>query len=582
MAKEFIAPSQLDTITAKLDITEIISEYVSLKKTGKNFKALCPFHEEKTPSFIVNPEKQIFHCFGCGIGGNVIKFIMSVEKASFPQAVIIAAKKAGVKINVSGYRPEDEEKQEKLIRVNEFAAECYREALFSTQGKRAMDYLFERNLAEKEISRFSVGFAPNSRDCLSKKAGEKNLDKADFIKAGLLNESGIDIFRNRIMFPIFDFRGRIAGFGGRALDDDTLPKYLNTGENAVFNKGRLLYGFNWAKESVKEKKFVLLVEGYFDVLKLHCNGIENCVAPMGTSMTDAHLHFLKRFTDKILLVFDSDEAGIRASLRNLESVLAKGFETKICLLPVNFDPDNFIDEYGVDAFKKMMGQSRDFIEFVLNVESQRNDVNTPKGKSAVAREILKFISVIPDEIEKTEHVKILAGKLGLKETVLEDCLQDMAKPERVNGEKAEKKPSSPNDSAENLLIEILLSENSFFWNQLAEWKGLLTRRMELVAATSRELLANNVTITPANLISSVDAETGNWISGASLKSGSTLLEDRKQQIFQDCLKKIHKSCICRQVEEMKQKIAEKKDSGISYNEELEKIQNLLFELKKEG
>lgn len=581
MAKEFITSSQLDTITAKLDITEVVSEYVSLKKTGKNFKALCPFHEEKTPSFVVNPEKQIFHCFGCGIGGNAIKFIMTAEKVSFPQAVMLAAKKAGIKINVAGYAPEDDEKREKLIRANEFAAECYKNALFSQQGKRAMDYLFERNFAEKEISRFSLGFAPNSRDCLQKKISEKNLDKADFMKAGLLNESGVDIFRNRIMFPIFDFRGKIAGFGGRALDDETLPKYLNTGENAVFNKSRLLYGFNWAKDAVKQKNFVMLVEGYFDVLKLHSSGIENCAAPMGTSLTDSQLHFLKRFTDKMLLLFDSDEAGIKASLRNLESVLAMGFETKICLLPANFDPDGFIDEYGIDAFKNILGQSKGFLEFVLNAESQRNDINTPRGKSAAARETLKFISVIPDEIEKAEHLKILAEKLGLKESMLENYLGDMERAKREPAAIPEKKPPAVNDSAENMLIGLLLSENGF-WNQLAEWKGMLTQRMELVAATSRQLLANNVTITPANLINNVDAETGNWISGASLKSSSPLLEDRKQQIFRDCLNKIHKSCICRQVEEIKRAIAAKKDSGIPYNEELEKIQTLLFELKKDG
>ncbi len=580
MAKEFIAPSQLDTITAKLDIAEIISEYVSLKKTGKNFKALCPFHEEKTPSFIVNPEKQIFHCFGCGIGGNVIKFIMTAEKVSFPQAVTIAAKKAGIRINIAGYCPEDEENRERLIRANEFAAQCYREALFSQQGKRAMDYLFERNLTEKEIKKFSLGFAPNSRNCLLNKTGERKPDKSDFVKAGLLNESGADIFRNRIMFPIFDFRGRVAGFGGRAIDDEVQPKYLNTGETPVFNKGRLLYGFNWARESVKEQNFVILVEGYFDVLKLHCNGIKNCAAPMGTSLSDGHLQFLRRFTEKMLLVFDSDEAGIRASLRNLESVLAKGFETKICLLPVNFDPDNFIDQYGADAFRKMLGQSKDFLEFVLSVASQKNNVSTPKGKSAAAREALKFISVIPDEIERTEHVKILAGRLDIKEAVLEGYLRDVAKPRRDTAAPREKSKSSQNDLAENLLMEILLSENSF-WSQLVEWKGMLTRRMELVAATSRELLAKNVSITPANLISGVDAETGNWISHTSLKSGSVMLE-KKEQIFQDCLMKIHRSCISRQVEEMKRKIAEKQENGIPYNEELEKIQNLLYELKKES
>jgi DNA primase len=580
MAKEFVSSSQLDTIIDKLDIVEVISEYIALKKSGKNFKGLCPFHEEKTPSFVVNPEKQIFHCFGCGIGGNVIKFIMAIEDLSFPEAVISAARKAGVKVDISGYKPADEEKKTKLIRANESAAKFYKEALFSPQGKMAMDYFFERNLTEKEISQFSLGFAPNYRDYLSKKISENNLNREDFLSAGLLNENGVDVFRHRIMFPIFDFRGNITGFGGRALDDTVLPKYLNTGENAVFNKSRLLYGLNWAKDAIREKKFVLLVEGYFDVLKLHSNGIENCVAPMGTSLTDAHLYFLKRFTDKILLVFDSDEAGIQASLRNLDSVLSKGFEAKICILPVNFDPDRLVDEYGIDTFKKLMGESKNFLDFVFNVESKKNDINTPKGKSVVAKEILRFISVISDEIEKYEYMKILADKLGLKENILMGYLQDMRKIERTRGDEVQKKTVSPNDSAENLLIKILLSESNF-WSQLMEWKGLLTKRIKLVATTSKELIANNINITPANLISNVDTETGNWISEVTVKPGPPLIEDRKQQIFQDCLKKIHRSCVYRQVNEMKQRIAEKKNNGTPYNEELIKMQSLLFELKKD-
>ncbi|MBN1445557.1 MAG: DNA primase [Candidatus Omnitrophica bacterium] len=579
MAKGFISSSQLDNITAKLDIAEVISEYVALKKSGKNFKALCPFHEEKTPSFVVNPEKQIFHCFGCGIGGNAIKFLMLVENISFPQAAALAAKKAGISIDISGYRPEDEEKQEKLIKANEFASQCYQEALFSQQGKRAAEYLSGRNLTEKEISRFSIGFAPNMRDCLLKKISEEKLDKDSFIKAGLINGEGTsDVFRNRIMFPIFDFRGKITGFGGRALDDEHMPKYLNTGENAVFSKGKLLYGLNWAKQAVKEKDFVFIVEGYFDVIRMHINGIENCVAPMGTSLTDMHLRFLKRFTEKILLVFDSDEAGIRASLRNLESVVSKGFETKISMLPAGFDPDRFIDEYGIDAFRKMMEKSVDFLDFVLSIESQRHDINTPKGKSSVAREIMRIISAIPDEIEKTEYIKILSKKLGLKESVIENYLHYTAQ-EPGSSIKPENKISSPDTYAESLLLEILLSGGEY-WTPFLEWNGYLSRRMEIVARTSKELLMNNIDITPANLISNVDEDTGRWISGTSLKE--TVRENgRKQQIFQDCLKKIHKSCISRQVDEIKKTINEKKDTGIPYNDEVEKIQGLLFELKKE-
>jgi len=577
MVKEFISSSQLDNITAKLDIAEVISEYVSLKKSGKNFKALCPFHEEKTPSFIVNREKQIFHCFGCGIGGNVIKFLMLVENLPFPQAAAMAAGKAGIKIDLSGYRPADEEKRERLVGANEFAARCYREALLSQQGKRAAEYLSGRNITDSEINRFGIGFAPNSRDFLLKKTVENKLDRDDFVRAGLVNTEGADSFRNRVMFPIFDFQGKIAGFGGRALDDEHLPKYLNTGENAVFSKGRLLYGLNWAKSAVKEKNFVLIVEGYFDVLRMHMNGIENCVAPMGTSLTDIHLRLLRRFTEKILLVFDSDEAGIKASLRNLENVLRKGFETKICLLPAGFDPDKFVDEYGMDAFKKVMGKSVDFLDFVLAVESRRNDVNTPKGKSSIAREAMKLISLIPDGIEKSEYIRILSRKIDLKESLIESYMPDTR--ETADVPETEKKSFSPNAHAENLLLEILLSGNDY-WEPFLEWEGYLSQRMEIVSQTSKELLKNNIEITPANLISNVDEDTGRWISWTSLKENFPDVE-KKQQIFQDCLRKIHKSCICRQVDDIKKRISEKKDTGVPYNEEVEKIQDLLIELKKE-
>jgi DNA primase len=291
-----------------------------------------------------------------------------------------------------------------------------------------------------------------------------------------------------------------------------------------------------------------------------------------------HLRFLKRFTEKILLVFDSDEAGIKASLRNLESVVSKGFETKISMLPAGFDPDNFIDEYGIDAFRKMMEKSVDFLDFILSIESQRHDINTPKGKSSIAREIMRIISAIPDQIEKTEYIKILARKIGLKESVIESYIPDTEQ-KNAYSTKPENKISSPDIHAENLLLEILLSGGDY-WTPFLAWDGYLSRRMEIVAQTSKELLRNNIDITPANLISNVDEETGRWISGMSLKENDGK-DDRKQQIFQDCLKKIHKFCISRQVDEIKKKINEKKDTGISYNDEVEKIQGLLFELKKE-
>ncbi|HPP29659.1 MAG TPA: DNA primase, partial [bacterium] len=543
MGKWTFSSTQLEEIISKIDIVEVISEYLKLKKTGRNFKALCPFHQEKTPSFIVNPEKQIFHCFGCGEGGNVIRFLMKMDNISFPKAVALAAKKAGVKITLS--ESNDDVKEDKIFKANEFASECYKEILFSSQGNRAMDYLTGRNLTEKDIKNFHLGFAPGVKNYLVKKILEKKLDKEPFINAGLINRDGeADTFRNRIIFPIFDIQGRITGFGGRAMDDEQQPKYLNTGENEVFSKGKLLYGIYQAKTSIKENQFVFLVEGYFDVIKLHINGITNTVAPMGTALTDEHLRFLKRFTEKILLAFDSDEAGINASLRNLESILKMGFETKVCLLPVNFDPDRFIDEYGIEPFKKLMGQAMDFLDFALNIGSMKYDINTPRGKSSVAKEIAGLISLIPDEIERFEYVKSLSTKLNLDENILRRYIDSKKQSSKNEILRQEVKKEPPYSYAENLLMEIILSEDAY-WQQFLEWNGRLTKKLEAVAITSRELLNNNVEITPANLINHLDEETGMWLSGAFMKATLTekkLEKEKKLQIFQDCLKKIHKYC----------------------------------------
>ncbi|MGI6595657.1 MAG: DNA primase [Candidatus Ratteibacteria bacterium] len=583
MGKAIFSSSQLEEIISKLNIVEVISEYLSLKKTGRNFKALCPFHQEKTPSFVVNLEKQIFHCFGCGEGGNVIKFLMKIDNLSFPQAVATAAKKAGVKISFSEYASNREE--DKFFEANAFASKYYEDALFSSQGGRAINYLTERNFTEKEIKHFHIGFAPGVKNYISKKITEKNLDKKPFINAGLIYKEGeTDTFRNRIIFPIVDLQGRITGFGGRALDDEQQPKYLNTSENTVFSKGRLLYGLHQAKTAIKDKQFVAIVEGYFDVIKLHMNGIDNVVAPMGTSLTNEHMRFLKRFTERILLIFDSDKAGLNAALRNLENILGAGFETKVCILPINFDPDRLIDEYGIEAFKKALGQAMDFIDFAIGIYSKQYEISTPKGKSSIARKIIELISIIPDEIEKHEHIKSLSLKLNLEENLLKRYLTTGKREDKksvVPPNQIKREPSYNN--AENLLAEIILSENNY-WQQFLNWDGKLTKKLETLAITSRELLNNKVEITPVNLISHLDEATGTWLSETLMKTTLTernLEEGKKQQIFQDCLMKIHRYCLSVELEDTKKKMSEKKDMGVPYNQEMEIIQNILFEMKKE-
>ncbi|HNS32625.1 MAG TPA: DNA primase [bacterium] len=584
--KETISVNSISKITENLDIVKVVSDYLNLKKAGKNFKALCPFHEEKTPSFVVNPEKQIFHCFGCGVGGDAIKFLMSIENINFPQAVALAAEKAGVRVALGRYSPRDSEEAERIYRANEFASAAYQSILFSDDGKTALEYLLERNLKEADIKSFSIGLAPGRMDELAKRAREAKLDMGDFVKAGLVKDGGkTDVFRNRIIFPIFDSKGKIAGFGGRALDEKQMPKYLNTGENPVFNKGKILYGMNWASGSIKEKGFALLVEGYFDVIKLHMNGVKNAIAPMGTSLTGAQLGFLKRFTDNVLLLFDSDQAGIKASLRNLEVVLNKGFETKLCLLPAGFDPDKFIDDYGINPFIGVINKSRNFLEFSLDIYSQQYGTDTPKGKSSVAREVMKYIELLPDEIEKSEYRKILAGKLDIKEETLSQYSDSGRKEERQDVQNDVDSKVRSRDSAESLLVEIMLSDQQC-WKQLLDWKGEVTPRINLIAKVSKELLSKNVQLTPSNLITGITGldAPGNmngWVSELALRDTSSIEEERKQLIFQDCLKKIHKLCICEQLDCVKKEMNAKKGNGLQYGDELEAVQRLLFELKKE-
>lgn len=582
--KEPISVNSIHKITENLDIVNVVSEYLNLKKAGKNFKCLCPFHEEKTPSFIVNPEKQIFHCFGCGAGGDAINFLMKIENLPFPQAVMLASEKAGIPVKLGGYSHKDSEAAQNIYGANEFALKAYRSMLLSDAGRIALDYLYERSLGESDIEFFCIGFAPNKNNYLAGLVKEQKLDAEDFIKAGLIKAGGqADVFRNRVIFPIFGFRGEVAGFGGRALDEKYMPKYLNTAENPVFNKGRLLYGMHWAKEHIKEKGFALLVEGYFDVIKLHANGIKNTVAPMGTSLTGSQLNSLKRVADKILLLFDSDQAGIRACLRNLETVLNKGFETKICLLPAGFDPDKFVDDYGADAFVMLMNKSVDFLEFVLDVYAQQYGLDTPKGKSSAAREVMRYIGIIPDEIEKHEYRKMLAEKLGLEENDLIRHAGIKGGQETRHIEERANSSPTPRDSAENLLVQIVLSDRHY-WQQLLEWEGAVSPRINLILQKSRELVSNDLQLTPSNLIAGISnteaqEDISGWIAELALQDMG-LPEERKQVVFQDCLKKINKLCICEKLDRIKKEMLVD-GSEPQYAKNLETLQMLLFELKKE-
>ncbi|RLB90675.1 MAG: DNA primase, partial [Deltaproteobacteria bacterium] len=341
---EFIPDDKIADVRNTADIVDLISEYVVLKKVGKNFLGLCPFHAEKTPSFTVSPEKQIFHCFGCGQGGNVFNFVMQYQNLSFPEAVRFVAKKYGIEIsarNMSAAQKRKFAQREKLFQINEDAVDYFRKALVDTSsGERGRKYLAKRRMTPEVIERFWLGYAPMGWNNIVRYFSSKKVPLDDVETTGLViaKKGGYyDRFRDRIIFPILDIDQRVVGFGGRSLDN-SLPKYLNSPETPVYHKRSILYGLHANKEMCRKAGSVFIVEGYFDLLSLYCHGIKNVVATLGTALTQEHLRILKGYAREFILVFDSDNAGIKAAERSLSLFAEEKANIRIVILPEGRDP----------------------------------------------------------------------------------------------------------------------------------------------------------------------------------------------------------------------------------------------------
>lgn len=414
----------LEEIRNRCDIVDIISEYVHLKPAGKGFKGLCPFHGEKTPSFMVSPEKQLFHCFGCGEGGNVFNFLMKYEKFSFFEAVEMLAKKSGVSL------PVDEEKEnllymkkERLYKLNNLAVNYYRECLFRTnQGKKIINYLKKRGINDTSVEKYRLGYAPPSLDALTNFLKKKGYIYEELIKAGLIKKSKIeekyiDYFRDRIIFPIFHLSGRVIGFGGRVLDD-SLPKYINSPETLVYNKGSNLYNLNFAKEDIRKKNYIIVVEGYTDVLITQQYEFNNVAASLGTALTTKQIDLIKRFTDTVLIAYDADSAGNMATLRSLDLLVEAGLGIKVLALPQGYDPADFLIKKGIEPFQNLIDRSLSLIDYKLKLLYSNYSVKTIEGKVKVIEGILPTLSVIGNEVELRAQTKKISEELKLSEEAI--------------------------------------------------------------------------------------------------------------------------------------------------------------------
>ena len=431
-----IPESAIEEIRTRADIVDVVSEYVSLKSSGKNHKGLCPFHQEKTPSFSVSEEKQIFHCFGCSAGGNVFKFLMEIEGISFIDAVKKLGNRFHVPIPEQSLSPREEKNRndrEIILNLNKFATEYYSHHLRKTEGGGlAREYIKSRGFDENTADEYQLGWAtPEWGGLLAhlkKKSptSEKLLEKAGLITikpaTGGKRESQYDRFRNRLIFPLMDVFGNIIGFAGRIISEGE-PKYLNSPETPLYTKGNHLFGLNKAKETIRKENRVLLVEGYFDQICSYQNGIKNTVALCGTALTLNQVSLLRKYTTNIVLVFDSDSAGQAAAQRGFELLLSEGLNISVVLLPQGYDPDSFIQEKGKDKFLELVENAKPFLESLIDRTIEEGTKNAT-GKAATVNKVLPAISKIKSSVERSEYIRYLSEKAEVDQKSL---LEDLSK-----------------------------------------------------------------------------------------------------------------------------------------------------------
>lgn len=467
----YIPDEIVDEIRTRSDIVEIISERIQLKKSGANYKGLCPFHSEKTPSFIVSQGKQIFHCFGCGAGGNVYQFVMQIENVPFPEAVLYLAKRYGIGIPQQKGKGINSGQKSILYNVNELASDFFRRQLLeSPQGNAAREYLKKRGIKDDTADVFKIGYAPSLREGIQQFLKKKGFSIETQRLAGLIREKEdggyIDKFRDRIIFPISDTEGRVVGFGGRILNDaEERPKYLNSPETPVYKKSDILYGLNLSKEHIRKGKEAFLVEGYFDLITAYQNGVKNIISTSGTALTESHAGVLKRYTDNVTLIFDGDEAGKVASMRGGVALLNKGIKVKVIPLPSGNDPDSFIKEKGMEGFLGAAKGARLYMEYIIEKSVSESDMKNTDGKIGCVKTVLPYLSLINSSIERSVYISLLADRTGVKEKAI---MEEMDKESRVrskesgvgNSEFRTPNPESrTSNKAERILVQLMLLDS---------------------------------------------------------------------------------------------------------------------------
>lgn len=593
----YISEDIIEEIRERSDIVETISGFVSLKKSGRNYKGLCPFHSEKTPSFIVSPEKQIFHCFGCGKGGNVFHFLMLYEDFSFPESVKFLASKIGVDIPdtkiIRKKSFEVSEDKDRLFQINNLASRYFHKLLTESHiAEKARLYLKNRGISKISIKEFQLGYSIHSWDHLLKYFKAKGISETLLEKTGLIikrssKEGYYDRFRDRIVFPIFNMRGIIIGFGGRSLDNSDSAKYINSPESIVFQKGKNLFGLNLAKDSIKCENAVLITEGYFDVITAYQKGIRNVVATLGTSITRDHLYKLKRYTKNLYLVFDSDKAGESAVKRVEELFTGDRLRIYVVSLPAGCDLDSYIRKECEEVFSKKIKSALPLVEYIINITLKDKDLNKIEEKIDCIDRLMPTISRLKSSIEQNHYISLLAERMKLSGKELMNEFQkgnSIHKRISISSKEKEKMPI-----LEAEIVRLFLSNTTYLNKKIDEIREIISPaeieddKLSKIIFSVYKIYDENKKLTINNIIDQLPVELSGLARKMALE-GEMRYGDGEEQIWNqaidDCIKKIMKKNKKAQIKKINIKMKKAEQKGEV--QEINKLQRRLMMLYKKS
>ncbi len=580
-AKYSIPPETVEEVRSRNNIVDVISECgVALRQVGSNHKALCPFHEEKTPSFSVSSERQMFYCFGCQAGGDVIKFLQKHEGKSFVESVEWLANRAHITLPARDAQYSARQKRiNDLSELNTFAVKYYHELLRTGQHSQyAREYLKNRGIVAKTTKLFQLGYAKTQRNDFVKAATHEGWTVEQLVDVGLIkseDKGPQDRFWNRLLFPIHNERGVPVGFGGRALSNEHQPKYLNSPGTDLYNKSKILYNLDKARQSIARKKSAILVEGYMDVLMLHQHGIENVIAASGTSLSEAHAALLKRYTPEVVIVFDGDVSGLQAAQRGLNRLIAEEIRVRITLMPKGDDPDSFVKENGVDAFTDRIDRSINLIEFQIQAAVQEKNIRRPDVITRVVKDVSELLVNIKHRVERAEYVKYAARELNVDAGLIWRELRDLGLKEphtvsrHLSVNKAPVKKMTIREQIELQFIQSLLQAPEYIpaVKSVFDYNDISQPHLAKIAEMLWHASENGGTVETQHILDNCEDEKLNGAITRLLMSGQAI--SNHYAIIQGCIKKLI-NYICQDVEQR-----ERSDTVSEGDDDLEKLKKLV-------